>query len=133
MSKLSKKKKVRRYTPSIHLGIHHMDIALESLIATLRTHMARLTSEFSSHKTLLDELRTLREADKITLRHYKSGGVTPLAWNVADTADAMDVADVLGTADVVDVVDTRMRWMWWTRRCGGCGGRADAVDAVDVW
>ncbi len=45
-----------------------MDIALESLIATLRSHMARLTSELSSHKTLLDELRTLREADKITLR-----------------------------------------------------------------
>ena len=30
--------------------------------------MARLTSELSSHKTLLDELRSLREADKITLR-----------------------------------------------------------------
>jgi len=45
-----------------------MDIALESLIATLRSHMARLTSELSSHKTLLDELRSLREADKNTLR-----------------------------------------------------------------
>ena len=30
--------------------------------------MSRLTSELSSHKTLLDELRTLREADKNTLR-----------------------------------------------------------------
>ena len=30
--------------------------------------MARLTSELSSHKTLLDELRSLREADKNTLR-----------------------------------------------------------------
>jgi hypothetical protein len=30
--------------------------------------MSRLTSELSSHKTLLDELRSLREADKNTLR-----------------------------------------------------------------
>ncbi|KAI0004640.1 hypothetical protein BJV74DRAFT_389821 [Russula compacta] len=42
--------------------------ALESLINTLRSHMARLTSELSSHKALLDELRSLREADKNTLR-----------------------------------------------------------------
>lgn len=42
--------------------------ALESLITTLRSHMARLTSELATHKTLLDELRTLREADKNTLR-----------------------------------------------------------------
>ncbi|KAH9042264.1 hypothetical protein EDB85DRAFT_1918825 [Lactarius pseudohatsudake] len=42
--------------------------ALESLIATLRSHMARLTSELATHKALLDELRTLREADKSTLR-----------------------------------------------------------------
>ncbi|KAH8982551.1 hypothetical protein EDB86DRAFT_329860 [Lactarius hatsudake] len=33
--------------------------ALESLIATLRSHMARLTSELATHKALLDELRTL--------------------------------------------------------------------------
>ena len=45
-----------------------MDVALESLIATLRSHMARLTSELSSHKTLLEELRSLREADRNTLR-----------------------------------------------------------------
>ncbi|KAN0139743.1 hypothetical protein V8E53_002405 [Lactarius tabidus] len=42
--------------------------ALESLIGTLRSHMARLTSELATHKALLDELRTLREADKNTLR-----------------------------------------------------------------
>ncbi|KAH9031732.1 hypothetical protein EDB84DRAFT_166386 [Lactarius hengduanensis] len=42
--------------------------ALESLIATLRSHMARLTSELATHKALLDKLRTLREADKSTLR-----------------------------------------------------------------
>ncbi|KAH8978175.1 hypothetical protein EDB86DRAFT_970262 [Lactarius hatsudake] len=30
--------------------------------------MARLTSELATHKALLDELRTLREADKSTLR-----------------------------------------------------------------
>src|ERR1700761_5071683 len=30
--------------------------------------MARLTSELATHKALLDELRTLREADKNTLR-----------------------------------------------------------------
>ncbi|KAI9465634.1 hypothetical protein BJY52DRAFT_1245223 [Lactarius psammicola] len=42
--------------------------ALESLITTLRSHMARLTSELATHKALLDELRTLREADKNTLR-----------------------------------------------------------------
>ncbi|KAI0304538.1 hypothetical protein B0F90DRAFT_1706727 [Multifurca ochricompacta] len=42
--------------------------ALESLILTLRSHMARLSSELASHKTLLDELRSLREADKHTLR-----------------------------------------------------------------
>ena len=44
------------------------DVTLEFLITTLRSHMSRLTSELSSHKTLLDELRTLREADKNTLR-----------------------------------------------------------------
>ena len=42
--------------------------ALESLITTLRSHMSRLTSELALHKTLLDELRSLREADKHTLR-----------------------------------------------------------------
>ncbi|KAH9018902.1 hypothetical protein EDB84DRAFT_1442272 [Lactarius hengduanensis] len=45
----------------------HKD-ALESLIATLRSHMARLTSDLATHKTPLDELRTLQEADKSTLQ-----------------------------------------------------------------
>ncbi|KAI9456150.1 hypothetical protein F5148DRAFT_984542 [Russula earlei] len=42
--------------------------ALETLITTLRSHMARLTADLSSQKTLLDQLRSLREADKNTLR-----------------------------------------------------------------
>ncbi|KAI0259791.1 hypothetical protein BC834DRAFT_596013 [Gloeopeniophorella convolvens] len=42
--------------------------ALEALIATLRSHMTRLTSELASHQVLLDELRSLREADKHTLQ-----------------------------------------------------------------
>jgi hypothetical protein len=42
-----------------------MATALESLI---RSHMSRLTSELSSHKRLLDELHSLRETDKNTVR-----------------------------------------------------------------
>ncbi|KAA1479615.1 hypothetical protein DENSPDRAFT_855465 [Dentipellis sp. KUC8613] len=42
--------------------------ALEALINTLHTHMSRLASELAAHQTLLDELRSLREADSHTLR-----------------------------------------------------------------
>ncbi|TFY70332.1 hypothetical protein EVG20_g2673 [Dentipellis fragilis] len=42
--------------------------ALEALINTLHTHMSRLTSELAAHQTLLDELRSVREADSHTLR-----------------------------------------------------------------
>jgi Centrosome localisation domain of PPC89 len=43
-------------------------IALEALIATLRKHLARLTSELTSHQELLSELRSLRDSDARTLR-----------------------------------------------------------------
>ena len=55
------------YYPSTSV-LNDTAIALESLITTLQSHMSRLTSELSSHKTLLNELRSLREADKNTLR-----------------------------------------------------------------
>ena len=38
-------------------------VALESLIATLRSHLSRLTDELSSQQAQLDELRSLRECD----------------------------------------------------------------------
>ena len=50
--------------------------ALEALIVTLHTHLARLTSELSSHQQLLSELRILRERDSRTLRgrRWEKGG-----------------------------------------------------------
>ena len=69
MYKPARRRKVRRY-----ITIHPSSIlndpvtALESLITTLRSHMSRLTLELSPHKTLLDKLCSLREADKNTLR-----------------------------------------------------------------
>ncbi|KAM6494066.1 hypothetical protein JOM56_010427 [Amanita muscaria] len=42
--------------------------ALEALISSLRSHLARLTSELSEHQAILMELRSLREKDAIALR-----------------------------------------------------------------
>ena len=64
---VEEKKGAQVYSP-IFIGINYMDTALETLITTLRSHMARLTSELSRHKALLDKLQSLREADKNTLR-----------------------------------------------------------------
>ncbi|KAF9005405.1 hypothetical protein BDQ17DRAFT_1303766 [Cyathus striatus] len=42
--------------------------ALEALISSLRTHLTRLTSELSSHRELLAELRRLRDSDSRSLK-----------------------------------------------------------------
>ncbi|PFH53357.1 hypothetical protein AMATHDRAFT_1416 [Amanita thiersii Skay4041] len=46
--------------------------ALEALIASLRSHLTRLTSELSEHQALLMELRSQREQDAETLRNKLS-------------------------------------------------------------
>jgi hypothetical protein len=43
-------------------------IALEALIACFRAHLARLTSELSSHQVLLSELRSMRDSDAKRLK-----------------------------------------------------------------
>jgi Centrosome localisation domain of PPC89 len=64
--------------------------ALEALIVTLRTHLARLTSELSSHQQLLSELRVLRERDARTLRD-KSAEVERLREEVEKLAGEVEV------------------------------------------
>lgn len=64
--------------------------ALEALIATLRTHLTRLTSELSSHQQLLSELRSLRESDARTLRE-KSAEVEQLREEVERLAGEVEV------------------------------------------
>ena len=39
-------------------------VVLEALVSTLRTHLARLTSELASHKSLIEELRADAYADR---------------------------------------------------------------------
>ena len=58
-------KKVCEFPPSSFCVLNY-GIALGSLIATLWSHMARLTSECATHKGSLDKLCTLWEADKNT-------------------------------------------------------------------
>ena len=57
---------------------------------TLRTHLARLTSELSSHQQLLGELRSLREKDAQTLRE-KSAEVERLREEVERLAGEVEV------------------------------------------
>ncbi|KZP31422.1 hypothetical protein FIBSPDRAFT_849381 [Athelia psychrophila] len=64
--------------------------ALEALITTLRAHLARLTSELSSHRELLSELRSLRESDARTLRE-KSVEVEHLRQEVERLAGEVEV------------------------------------------
>ena len=64
--------------------------ALEALITTLRTHLARLTSELSSHQQLLSELRSSRERDARTLRE-KSAEVERLREEVERLAGEVEV------------------------------------------
>lgn len=46
----------------------HCCVALEALIGTLRSHLARLTEELSSQQAQLDDLRSIRETDLQDLR-----------------------------------------------------------------
>ncbi|KAJ7043943.1 hypothetical protein C8F04DRAFT_1361591 [Mycena alexandri] len=64
--------------------------ALESLIATLRSHLTRLTSELSSHQELLTELRKLRDRDARTLRE-KGAEVDRLRREVERLAGEVEV------------------------------------------
>ncbi|KAJ7707141.1 hypothetical protein B0H16DRAFT_1393382 [Mycena metata] len=64
--------------------------ALESLIATLRTHLTRLTAELSSHQELLTELRKLRDRDARTLRE-KGAEVDRLRREVERLAGEVEV------------------------------------------
>ena len=67
-----------------------MSTALEALVATLRKHLSRLTSELSSHQQLLGELRTLRDSDAKTLRE-KSAEVERLREEVEKLAGEVEV------------------------------------------
>ncbi|OBZ71751.1 hypothetical protein A0H81_08633 [Grifola frondosa] len=64
--------------------------ALEALIATLRAHLARLTSELSDHQDLLTELRSLRDSDARTLAE-KSKEVDRLREEVERLAGEVEV------------------------------------------
>ncbi|KAG5353911.1 hypothetical protein C0989_000154 [Termitomyces sp. Mn162] len=64
--------------------------ALEALITTLRTHLTRLTAELSSHRTLLMELRELRNADAQTIK-VKSAEVERLSREVERLGGEVEV------------------------------------------
>ncbi|KAI0061607.1 hypothetical protein BV25DRAFT_1826312 [Artomyces pyxidatus] len=64
--------------------------ALEALITTLRSHMSRLSTELASHNALLNELRSLREADSHTLRE-KVREVDMLRTEVEKVAGEVEV------------------------------------------
>lgn len=64
--------------------------ALESLISTLRSHLARLTSELSDHQRLLGELRTLRDSDARALAE-KSKDIDTLRQQVERLAGEVEV------------------------------------------
>jgi hypothetical protein len=64
--------------------------ALESLITSLRTHLARLTSELSSHQELLAELRSLRDSDARMLKQ-KTAEIERLREEVERLAGEVEV------------------------------------------
>ncbi|KAJ3850657.1 hypothetical protein EV368DRAFT_44833 [Lentinula lateritia] len=64
--------------------------ALESLIATLRSHLTRLTAELSSHQELLVELRSFRESDARALKE-KTSDITRLRVEVERLAGEVEV------------------------------------------
>ncbi|KAG6812112.1 hypothetical protein H0H92_004341 [Tricholoma furcatifolium] len=64
--------------------------ALEALITTLRTHLTRLTAELSSHRTLLMDLRELRDVDVRTLK-AKSAEVERLSKEVERLGGEVEV------------------------------------------
>ncbi|KAG6853291.1 hypothetical protein C0991_005463 [Blastosporella zonata] len=64
--------------------------ALEALITTLRTHLTRLTAELSSHRTLLMELREMRNADMRTIKE-KSAEVERLSREVERLGGEVEV------------------------------------------
>jgi hypothetical protein len=68
---------------------HLLCKALEALIMTLRTHLARLTSELSSHQQLLRELWSLRESDARTLKEKSE--VERLREEVERLADEVEM------------------------------------------
>lgn len=63
---------------------------MESLISTLRNHLARLTSELSDHQRLLGELRTLRDSDARALAE-KSKDIDTLRHEVERLAGEVEV------------------------------------------
>ncbi|KAN0136761.1 hypothetical protein V8E53_005531 [Lactarius tabidus] len=85
----------------------------ESLIATLRSHMARLTSVLATHKAPLDKLHTLHETDKNTLRKKYSG----MLWK--------RVLEGGSTVSLTHMMD--LRTMAWMPTCGNAkeGGQCE--------
>ncbi|THV03823.1 hypothetical protein K435DRAFT_747317 [Dendrothele bispora CBS 962.96] len=64
--------------------------ALEALIASLRSHLTRLTADLSSHQQLLEELRSLRESDARTMKE-RGTEVTRLKNEVERLAGEIEV------------------------------------------
>ncbi|KAL5501627.1 hypothetical protein ACEPAH_8887 [Sanghuangporus vaninii] len=64
--------------------------ALESLVATLRSHLSRLTDDLSNHQAQLDELRSLRQNDFSDLR-AKITEVDELRLEVERLAGEVDI------------------------------------------
>ncbi|TCD64523.1 hypothetical protein EIP91_003990 [Steccherinum ochraceum] len=64
--------------------------ALEDLISSLRTHLARLTAELSEHRQLLTELRSLRDQDVAALQE-KSRDINRLKEEVERLSGEVEV------------------------------------------
>ncbi|KAI6027548.1 hypothetical protein BKA83DRAFT_4230522 [Pisolithus microcarpus] len=62
-----KKTKEADQTASKYFEVVEEKKALESLISTLRNHLARVTSDLSIQQQLLEDLRRLRESDALSL------------------------------------------------------------------
>ncbi|KAI9568343.1 hypothetical protein HD554DRAFT_2328652 [Boletus coccyginus] len=64
--------------------------ALEALVATLRSHLARVTSDLASQQQLLEDLRRLRESDALSLTE-KAQEINELRTEVERLAGEIEV------------------------------------------
>ena len=65
-------------------------VALEALVTTLRSHLTRVTSDLATQQELLDELRTLRESDALSLTE-KAQEINELRTEVERLAGEIEV------------------------------------------
>jgi hypothetical protein len=91
IKKLWRRKRVCFPFPHSQLFTHlNLNLALEALISSLRSHLTRLTSELASHQALLSELRRLRDSDAQALRE-KGAEILQLKEEVQRLAGEVEV------------------------------------------